>query len=397
MARVFDDLELGYLREVLSSGRLGWQQGGMVTRFEEEFAKLVGSKYAIARNSAMTALAQAVSVSGAGTGYEVICDPIVHFGGLAALYFNAVPRFADVRYGTFNLDPDSVRANITPYTRALIVTNLWGLCAELDELRQICDEHGLFMIEDCAHTIGATWKGKHAGTYGDLGVFSFQQGKHLPTGDGGMMTTDREDLYSKIYGEWAFSGESPAFLTLNFRMNELTAAVGLGQVKKVMGYVDQYTRNLAVLNEAIAGCEWIRPREVPVEAKQVGYIWACIWEGDKHGLSYDRFKQICREIDLPIGFGFNRFDTPNYAYDIFKKSSAYGVPDCPVRCPFYTAKSTYRYHPGLCPVAEDLIPRLMRLGLVETPDEEVARWAEKLREAIRRMEEAARSPSVSRG
>ena len=155
MARVFDDLELGYLREVLASGKLGWAQGGMVTRFEEAFARLVGSRYAIGRNSAMTALAQAVSVSGAGTGYEVICDPIVHFGGLAALYFNAVPRFADVRRDTFLLDPEAVRATITPRTRALIVTNLWGLCAELDALRRICDEHGLFLIEDCAHVHGA--------------------------------------------------------------------------------------------------------------------------------------------------------------------------------------------------------------------------------------------------
>ena len=115
-------------------------------------------------------------------------------------------------------------------------------------------------------------------------MFSFQQGKHLPTGDGGMLTTDREDLYQKIYGEWAFSGESPAFLTLNFRMNEVTAAIGLGQVQRVTGYVQQYTRGLRLLNEAIAGCAWLRARHVPAGAGQVGYIWACVWEGDRYGL-----------------------------------------------------------------------------------------------------------------
>src|SRR6185437_6975674 len=97
MARVFDDLELDYVKDVLASGKLGWVDGGMVTRFEQAFARMVGSRFAVARNSAMTGLAQAVSISGAGTGLEVICDPIVHFGGLATLYFNAVPRFADVR------------------------------------------------------------------------------------------------------------------------------------------------------------------------------------------------------------------------------------------------------------------------------------------------------------
>ncbi len=88
----------------------------------------------------MTGLAQAVSVTEAGVGMEVICDPIVHYVAVAAIYFNSVPRFADVKYGTFLMDPESVRQNITERTKALIVTNLWGLCAELDELRAICDE-----------------------------------------------------------------------------------------------------------------------------------------------------------------------------------------------------------------------------------------------------------------
>jgi perosamine synthetase len=384
MARVFDDLELDYLKDVLASGKLGWVDGGMVTRFEEAFARMVGSRFAVARNSAMTGLAQAVSISGAGTGLEVICDPIVHFGGLAALYFNAVPRFADVRRDTYVLDPESVRANITPLTRAVLVTNLWGLCAELDELRRICDEHGLFLIEDCAHAIGSYWQGKHAGTYGDLGVFSFQQSKHLSTGDGGMMTMNRKELYDKIYSEWAFSGETPAFLTLNFRMNELTAAVGLGQVQRVMRYVESYTSHLQVLNDAIAGCDWLRPRTISPDARQSGYIWSCTWEGDEQGRDYERFKQTCRDLKLPLGFGFNTLDTPAYSYDIFKGSTAYHVPACPVRCPFYA--SDYRYRPGLCPTAEALIPRLVRMGLVEVSAEEIARRAEKLHAAIRQME-----------
>ena len=381
MARVFGDLEMQYLKDVLDSGRLGWyhEEGSMTTRFEEAFARKVGTRFAVARNSAMTALAQAVSVSGAGTGTEVICDPIVHFGAVAALYFNAVPRFADVRYDTYLMDPESVRANITDKTRALIVTNLWGLCAELDEIRRICDEHGIFMIEDCAHNMGSYWKGRHAGSYGDLNCFSFQQGKHLPTGDGGMMTTDRADLYEKLYNEWAFSGESPAFMTLNFRMNEMTAAVGLAQLQRVDGYVEEYTWSLHVLDEAIRDCKWLRNRHVPEEAIQSGYIWVCTWEGHQHGLDYDRFKQVVAELELPLRFGFT--GAPAYTFDMFKISTAYHQPDCPVRCPFY--QSDYRYRQGLCPTAEDVIPRLVMSGLVEAEPDEVKRRADLLREAIR--------------
>ena len=382
MARVFGDLELQYLKEVLDSGKLGWyhEEDSVVARFERAFAKKVGAKFGIARNSCMTAEAQAVSVSGAGPGDEVICDPISHFGAVAALYFNAVPRFADVKYDTYLMDPDSVRANITDRTKALLVINLFGLCAYLDELREICDEHGIFMIEDAAHTIGAYWKGKHAGTYGDLGCFSFQQGKTMTTGDGGMMVTNREDLYDKLYHEWAFGGMTPAFMTLNFRMNEATAAIGLGQLQRVDAYVEEYKQSVDILNEAIADCRWLRNRHVPQEAVQTGYVWACTWEGDKYGLDYDRFKQLTKQLGFPLRFGFTAAK-PVYAFDFFKVSTAYHHPDCPIRCPLY--ESEYRYHEGLCPVAEDLIPRLVSSGVVEVPPDEVKRRADVLREAIK--------------
>jgi dTDP-4-amino-4,6-dideoxygalactose transaminase len=196
MARIFGTTDMAYLQDVLDSKQLGWRQGGYVTRLDEAFAEFTGARHGICRNSAMTGLAQAVAISGAGCGNEVICDPLVHFGGVAALSFNCVPRFVDVRRDTYLMDPAAVEAAITEHTKALIVTNLWGLCAELDTLRAICDRHGIFMIEDCAHVIGAKWKGRHSGTYGDIGVFSFQQGKHICTGDGCVMITDREDLHA---------------------------------------------------------------------------------------------------------------------------------------------------------------------------------------------------------
>ena len=177
-------------------------------------------------------------------------------------------------------------------------------------------KHGIFMIEDCAHNMGSYWKGTHAGSFGHLNCFSFQQGKHLPTGDGGMMTTDSEELYEKLYNEWAFSGESPAFLTLNFRMTEMTAAVGLGQLQRLDGYIEEYSAGLQVMDAAISDCDWLQARYVPESAVHSGYIWTCTWEGDKAGLDYDRFKQVVQEIEAPLRFGFT--GAPAYTFDIFK-------------------------------------------------------------------------------
>jgi len=382
MARVFGDRELRNLKAVLKSKQLGWRQDGFVTKLDEAFARFTGAKYGICRNSAMTGLAQAVALSGAGCGDEVICDPLVHFGGVAALSFNCVPKFVDVRRDTYLMDPVALEQAVTKHTRALIVTNLWGLCAELDTIRAICRKHGIFMIEDCAHVIGATWKGRHAGTYGDLGVFSFQQGKHICTGDGCVMITNRKDLHHGLYNEWAFKGESPSFLTLNFRMNELTAAVGLAQLERFPTYLEEYNASLAAYNEAIADCEWLVNRTVPKQAGQVGYIWACLWEGDKHGLDYDRFKQIAKEEGVPFYYEFT--ERPAHTFPVFRTSTAYHKKDCPIRCPFY--KGDYTPAKSRTPVAADILKRIMLLGLIERPPATIKRNAAAIRRVIKRME-----------
>ncbi|UCF97520.1 MAG: DegT/DnrJ/EryC1/StrS family aminotransferase [Spirochaetaceae bacterium] len=386
--RKLGELELKYLAEVMQGDTLSnyISEQSMTRRFEEAFAKKVGAKKAMAKNSAMAGLVEAVSVSGAGPGYEVVCDPIVHFGGLAAIYFNAVPRFADVRRDTYNMDPDSLLANITPLTKAVILTHMWGQSAEIDTIADICRDKGIFLIEDCAHAINSTWNGRHVGTFGDLGVFSFQEFKHLSTGDGGMTITNNAELFDQMRGAWWFSGESPKFMYVNYRMNEVTAAVGLAQLEKVDGIIETYNKTLAILNDAIAGCEWLKARHVPKQAHMSGYWWSCAWEGDKHGLSYEKFKRIELEMGVGLRFGFNVF--PAYEFPFFRESTAYRThPDCPVRCPFYTAKSNYRYTWGLTPVLEDLMQRLITVNLIFLSIPAAEEMAGMIRKLIKKMEE----------
>ncbi len=384
--RTLGEAELANLREVFERGRMSifYNEGGFVERFQKAFAAYTGATAALARCNGMCALAEAVSVSGAKAGNEVICDPVVHFGGLAALYWNCIPRFCDIEPGSYNMDPVSLEANITENTKAVICTHLWGVPARIAEIRDICRRHRLFLIEDCAHSVGVRWNGQHVGTFGDLGMFSFQEFKQLSTGDGAMVTVRDRSLADKMEDVWAFSGESPVVFTLNWRMNEMTAAIGLAQLEKVEGIIrGTYDKTLAIWNEAIAGCRWLKPRLIPKEATTSGYWFACTWEGHRAGMDYARFKALNEELDVGLRFGFN--ETAPYQFDFFKKGDIFGN-GVPYHTPPFTALSDYKYRDGLCPVVEEVMPRLVTVNLIFQPMEEARRRADRLRQAIQKMD-----------
>lgn len=382
MPRVFDDLELGLLQEVLDSGDLGgWGAASKVVEFEQKFAAKVGADSAVAMSSAMSGLHVAVMAAGVGPGSEVICDPIVQFGGVATMHHNGVPVFADVDPETYCIDPDSVQARITEHTRAIVCTNLWGLPCNLSRLREIADEHGLVLIEDCAHCLTSTHQRRDCGTWGDMGVFSFQMGKQLPTGDGGMLVTSRDDLLARIKTDWLF-GESPAELAWNYRMSQLQAAVGLGQLTRVDDYIAEACENQRLYDEAVRDVVWLRNRRVPDGDFQAGYIFACAFEGDGHGIEYDDFKRACEESGVSIRFGFTL--KPAYQYEVFRQPIAYANRGCPTRCPLYQGE--LHYEDGWCPNAEDLIPRLITISVLAQEESLTRHNADKLLEAIALVE-----------
>ncbi|MBM4081577.1 MAG: hypothetical protein FJ278_17870, partial [Planctomycetes bacterium] len=233
--RTFGAEELALVKEVLDSGKLSGLGGGQVTpRFEREFAAALGAKHGVAMNSAMSVLHASVLSAGAGAGDEVICDSVFVFGAVATMYANAVPVFVDVDPVTLNMNPDFVEAKITGRTKAIIVTHGYGLVAQMDRISEIAGKHGLLVIEDCAHALFATYKGRYAGTWGGVGSFSFQMSKQLGLGDGGMAVTDDEALAKKL----ALHACAPTFLSVahglhyNYRMTEQTAAIGLAQLKR---------------------------------------------------------------------------------------------------------------------------------------------------------------------
>jgi len=377
----FDGKEIEYLRRVMEGGRLSGRGDGFHGQLERSFAELFGVKHAIAANSAMSLLISACYAARAGAGDEVICDPLVQFHAIASLWQNAHPTWADVCEETWLMDPESARAAITPHTRAIFCTHLWGQPAEVDRLRAIADEKGVVLIEDCAHAMLLPYKGKYAGTWGHIGVFSFCQGKHMTTGDGGIALTDDDELATRIRSVTCF-GESPAELATVFRMTEMQAAVACAQLEKVEGYLEEYRRSYAILSEAIAGCAWLQPRAIKPGCGNSPYIFSFLFRGERRGVSLDDFKQALFDTGESFNIGFTQ--VPAYRYKLFTQPMAYQNKGCPLRgCPYY--EGDYEYRPGLCPTAEAVLPIL-----VNTPcmigEAQARRVADALRSAIAKAE-----------
>jgi dTDP-4-amino-4,6-dideoxygalactose transaminase len=318
--------------------------------------------------------------AGAGPGSEVICDSEFVFGALAVLYNSAIPVFADIDPLTHNMDPDSIEALITERTRAVIVTHAWGLPAEMDRIVQVARRHRLLLIEDCAESLLARYKGRCTGTWGDIGCFSFQASKQLSTGDGGMATAGSKDLAAKL----AAQAGAPTFLSVaydldfNYRMNDLTAAVGLAQLETMPEFIAGLSRNAAYYDRAVEGCRWIRLQRGPEGAEHSFYHWAATFTGDEMGLALEDFREAVKAAGLnSISVGYTGMAA--YAHPVIKEKRAHAF-----RCP-ENAGHSGRYEPGTCPVAEHVVPRLI-LGYVIEPEEDARREADKLHALIRRLE-----------
>ena len=377
----FDGKEIEYLREVLASGRLSGQAEGFKGKVEAAFAEAFGVKHAVAANSAMSLLISSIYAAGAGAGDEVLCDPLVQFHAISALWQNAHPTWADVCEDTWLMDPESARANITPQTKAICATHLWGLPAEVDALREIADDAGVVLIEDCAHAMFLPYKGKYAGTWGHIGVFSLCQGKHMTTGDGGIALTNDDELARRIRSVTAF-GESPPELATVFRMTELQAAVALAQFEKVKTYIEEYQKSYEILSAAIAECGWLQPRAVKEGCGNSPYIFSFLFRGDDKGVARDDFKQALFDTGENFNIGFTQ--VPAYKYKLFTQPMAYQNKGCPLHnCPYY--KGSYEYKDGLCPTAEALLPRLVNTPCMIVQDD-ACRVADALRSAIAKVE-----------
>jgi perosamine synthetase len=250
--------------EVLRSGQLSL--GPVLRQFEEAFAAAVGTRHAVAVSSGTAGLHLGVRLAGAGPGDEVVTSPFSFVASAnCALYEGAEPVFADIDPATFNLDPAAVEAAITPRTRAIVPVHIFGMPCRIDEINAIAARHGIQVVEDAAEALGARRQGRLVGTHGNPAVFAFYPNKQITTGEGGMVTTDDDELAASLHS-LANQGRADAGnwlehdrLGWNYRMSDVSAAIGLGQVERLDEILAARAAVAARYAELLRGVEGVTP------------------------------------------------------------------------------------------------------------------------------------------
>jgi perosamine synthetase len=243
------DAEKAAVMEVLDSGFLA--QGPRTALFEERFAQFCGVKHAIAVSNGTCALQVALLANDVGPGDEVITTPFTFMATANAILFTgATPVFVDIDPETFNINPDLIEAAITPKTKAILPVHLYGQVSDMDPIQAIAARHGLKLIEDACQSIGASYKGAKAGSFG-TGTFSFYATKNLMTGEGGMITTNDDEVAEKcrmIRSHGMKQRYYHEMIGYNFRMMDLQAAIGLVQLERLEGFTAARRFNAEYLN-----------------------------------------------------------------------------------------------------------------------------------------------------
>jgi perosamine synthetase len=368
-----------------------WLDGNQDSNSEkmvEELREVISGDYPAKRlimtNSCMGALHIALQTIGVGPGDEVIVDPIVVFGGMAAIYQNAVPVFADIDLGTFNIDPASIERRISPRTKAIICTHQFGNVCDMESILGIARRHGTPVIEDCAHALFTTHRGKYAGLHGDFGAFSFNHRKQLSTGQGGFLLINSEEYANKSKDKGF--GRVPERINWNYAMSGIVAALALAQWETAKEYVRKDHDLARLYTEAVGSCPWLIRQRIPEENWCAYHIWGAIFKGDEVGIDYDEFMKALRanggDYFLPSFMPYGAFGlkpSPVYRYPLFNEPRAY-TKRCPTFCPHYEGEVDYGE--GACPNAEYLVPRLFNTVLSPVEDERIRRYAEALYKTV---------------
>lgn len=320
----FGDEEVEAIREVLTSGWVG--PGTKVEAFEKAFAEYVGTRFAVSLNSCSSALFLSMKVLGVA-GREVITTPMTFVSTNHAILQNdGIPVFCDIDAETLNISPASIEARVTDKTAAIVVMHHSGHTCDMDPIVEMAKARNIPIIEDAAHAAGGRYKGRMAGSLGTVGCFSFHALKNMTTGDGGMLTTDDEDIATRAknlrwmgisrgtYDRFRRNGRARAWeydveeVGYKFHMNDLTAAIGLIQLAKLESSNAARREIAAQYHKALAGLSWLDLPNEKDYARSAHHMFV-VRAKDRDGLIEHLAE---REIDAGVHY------KPNHLYTVYE-------------------------------------------------------------------------------
>ena len=348
-------LKQGPLSDYVGAPGAYFLGGKHVRSLEAAFVKTFKVKHAVSFNSATTALHGAIVALSIGPGDEVIVPPYTMSATPMAVLMNgAVPIFADIDPHTFCLDPKSVERNITKRTKAILVVNLFGQTADFDTLLPLAKKYRLKIIEDNAQAPGALWRGRPAGTIGDIGVFSFNVHKTIQAGEGGVLVTNnkRYALRAQLcrnHGEnlAAEHPEAGPLVGSNYRMTELTAVLCEAQLSR-LDFLTKKRRALAAyLTKRLHGIPGLSVPPVPKDTYHVYYVYPLLIDEQTLGISRDTLVDAMTAEGFPMSKGYLQ---PLYLLPLFQKRQAFNA----THFPFDYQGMKQNYAKGICPVTERL-------------------------------------------
>jgi dTDP-4-amino-4,6-dideoxygalactose transaminase len=380
--------EVESVATAIRSGTLTSTKGGFVKKLEGDFARWVGAKHAYACASGTAAVHLAVAAVDPEPGDEIVTTPITDMGALTPiLYQGAIPVFADVDHRTCNVTAQAIEARLSPRTKAIIVTHLFGNPCDMGPIVELGRARAIPIVEDCAQSFGATYGGKRTGTLGVIGTFSLQQGKHITTGEGGLVATDDDALARRMYlyinKAWGYGDPKPDhyFLALNYRMSELQGAVAAAQLPKLDAVVERRVNLAKKLTEKIQGLPGI---DVPfVYEEAVHTYWKyCVMvdperiEGGPQGIA-----RILKEGEIASAPRY--IQKPAFRCEVFEKQRTMGES----RWPFTLARpEAVDYDAARFPGTFRALERVLVLPWNEKyTDEHVEYIAAAIRDAASRL------------
>lgn len=314
----FDDEELNRVADVLKSG--WWTKGSVTREFEKVFAEYVGAKYAVAVNSCTAAMHIALVAKGIGEGDEVISTPMTFCSTINTIvHTGAKPVLVDIDSKTGLIDVDKIEAAITEKTKAIVPVHYAGQSCDMDKINAIAEKYGLFVLEDCAHALSTEYKGRKIGSMGNACAYSFYVTKNISTAEGGMLTTDDEELYEKASvlslhgmsknawsrygtkGDWKYEVCDPGF---KYNLTDIAAALGIAQMNKLDEMQAIRTEYAEMYNKAFDEIDGITYLKDNGLGKNSAHLYVIQIDKDKFNIDRDSFIELLKDYNIGTSVHF---------------------------------------------------------------------------------------------